>query len=331
MHRMILDMLQCPACGGSLGWSLRETEGDTILTGEARCQECQADYPLREGIGLFLTPDLPREDLWEQVDSNLTQYLREHPDIERRLLETPLEDLNPADLTYRAIALEGLGDYAAAERAEQAALNGLYTTEYLACRERQVEHLLTRVQGETRPVIDLASGRGYLVERLMKAIPAHVVASDFSPRVLRRDRRWAEYKGFLDRLSLLAFDARRMPFKDGAVRTMTTNLGLANIQGPGTLFQELRRVISGSFLAIVHFFPERDGNADLIRQASLQALLYKRPLLEQFRAAGLRVEAANACRSKARPTPEGEIIAGARVDALPAVETELEWCLLVAG
>ena len=36
------------------------------------------NYPVREGIGLFLLPDLPRNDLWEQAESQLSRYLREH-------------------------------------------------------------------------------------------------------------------------------------------------------------------------------------------------------------------------------------------------------------
>jgi len=37
-----------------------------------------------------------------------------------------------------------------------------------------------------------------------------------------------------------------------------------------------------------------------------------------------------ACQASARPTPTGTIIEGAVVDALPVVETELEWALVEA-
>ena len=54
--------------------------------------------------------DLPRHDLWEQMDSWLT-HLREHPEIERRLMDGPLETLGPADQRFRAGALDDRGQF----------------------------------------------------------------------------------------------------------------------------------------------------------------------------------------------------------------------------
>ncbi|MGC8839721.1 MAG: class I SAM-dependent methyltransferase, partial [Anaerolineae bacterium] len=157
------------------------------------------------------------------------------------------------------------------------------------------------------------------------------VATDFSPRVLRRDRRLLEHLGLRERVSLLALDARRTPFRDGAVATLTSNLGLPNIEHPGDLLRELRRAVSGTFYAISHFYPEEDeANGQVIRGAGLEALLFRRPCLEAFRAAGWEVDVANACRSRALPTPTGVLLEGAGIDALPVAETTLEWCTLVA-
>lgn len=181
------------------------------------------------------------------------------------------------------------------------------------------------------PVVDLASGRGYLVEVLARELDRPIVATDFSPRVLRRDRLWLEFLGLYDQVSLMAFDARRTPFKDGAVAALTTNLGLPNIEKPGSLLSELRRIVSGTFLAASHFYPEDSvANAAAIRRYGLSDLIYRGPTLEQFQAAGWRVEVANNCRSRALPTPVSELIEAAGIDALPVAETTLEWCTLVA-
>lgn len=75
MHGYLIEMLECPACHSELAWTVAERCGDRIETAEARCTACDVVYPVREGIGTFLTPDLPREDLWEQVDSQLMQHL----------------------------------------------------------------------------------------------------------------------------------------------------------------------------------------------------------------------------------------------------------------
>ena len=331
MHTYLFEVLECPSCHSELAWTVTERGEDRVETAEARCKACATTYPVREGIGLFLTPDLPRDDLWEQVDSQLIQYLREQPDVERKLMDVPLETLAPADQFFRALVLEERGEYAEAKAAEDVASVGLYTSEVLVCQESQVNYVLEHLSASDGPIVDLASGRGYLVEEMARRLQRPIVATDFSPRVLRRDRRWLEFLGLYDQVSLLAFDARRTPFKDGVVETLTTNLGLPNIEEPGNLLQELRRIVAGTFLAVSHFYPQDDeANAAAIRRAGLGELLFQRTALECFAAAGWQVEAANVCTGRAHPTPTGVVLEGVGIDAFPVAETVLEWCVLVA-
>ncbi len=330
MHPYLIDMLECPACHGKLDWNIIERDESRIVVAEAACQTCAALYPVRDGIGLFLTPERSRGDLWEQVDSGLMQYLHERSDLEQRLLETPLNSLAPADQFYRALALEARGNYSEARAAEEAARTGLYTPEYLNCWNSQVEYVVEWLSTRAGPIVDLASGRGYLAEQLVRRLKRPGVVTDFSPSVLRRDRRWLERAGVYEQISLLAFDARHTPFKDGAVATLTTNLGLPNIAEPGSLLKELRRISAGVFLAISHFYPEDDAaNAKAIQAAGLNTLLYRQSTLQQYVEAGWAVEVKNACIGKARPTPPAMILEGATVDGLPVVETVLEWCVLL--
>lgn len=125
MHSYLIELLECPACHGELDWSITERRDDRVHVGEARCKACRTSYPVREGMGLFLTPDLPREDLWQRVDSQLTRHLRQHPEVERQLMEVPLESLNPADQLFRALVLEERGHYVEARAAEDLAQAGL--------------------------------------------------------------------------------------------------------------------------------------------------------------------------------------------------------------
>ncbi len=331
MHTYLMEMLACPDCHGDLKWSIAERCGSHIEVAEARCSACSAVYPIREGIGSFLTSDLPRDDLWEQTESHLAKHLREHPEVERQLLAVPLEALAPADQFFRALILEERGEYTEAEIAADMARSGVYTSEYLACSDRQIEYALERLSVSDGPIVDLASGMGHLVERMARRLNRPVVATDFSPRVLRRARRQLEYFGLYDRVSLLAFDARRTPFKDGAVKTLTTYQGLPNVREPGNLLRELRRIVSGFFLAISIFFPEDDqANAAAIGEMGLSELLFRRPALESFARAGWQVEVVNSCFGKARPTPSGVVLEGAGIDALPVAETVLEWCVVLA-
>jgi len=330
MHTYLIEMLQCPACRADLDWTMTGQKGDRIETADAYCRACRAIYPVREGIGVFLTPDLRRNDLWEQIDSSLMGYLHEHPALEQQLMEAPVESLAPADQFFRALVLEEGGDFAGAQAVEHTANQGLYTPEYLVCWRSQVDYVVEWLSMTEGPIVDLASGRCYLVEALTQRLMRPVVATDFSPGVLRRDRLRLMSFGLYDHVSLLAFDARRTPFRDGSVANLTTNLGLPNIQEPGDLLRELRRITAGTFLAISHFYPENDeANARAIHAAGLEALLYRHTTLSQYADAGWRVEVKNSCAGEARPTPPGVVLADARVDNLPAAATRLEWCVLL--
>jgi len=331
MHTYLIEMLECPACHGRLEWNMIEKHENRIETAEATCKACAAIYPVHEGIGLFLTPRSQRNDLWGQVDSGLIQYLREHPEVERQLMDVPLDTLVPADQLFRALVFEERGNYVEARTAAAAANKGLYTPAYINCRDKQLDYVLDWLSATKGPIIDLASGACYLVQELARRLNCPIVATDFSPKVLRADRKRLQSAGLYDQVSLLAFDARHTPFKDGAVATLTTHLGLPNIEEPGNLLGELRRIVNGVFLAISHFFPEDDeANTKVIHDAGLEALLYRRSALEQFIAAGWNVEVTNDCAGEAQPTPPGVVLNGARIDGLPVADTTLEWCVLLA-
>ncbi|HEV7127039.1 MAG TPA: methyltransferase domain-containing protein, partial [Ktedonobacterales bacterium] len=314
-----------------LAWTIAARAGARIEQAEARCAACAASYPVREGIGIFLTPDLPRDDLWEQAESGLMRFVRGDPAIERQLMDGPAAALGPADQFFRALVLEERGEYAPARAVAGLAHQGLYTAEYRACHERQRQEVVAHVAAATGPIVDLASGRGDLVERLARELSQPIIASDFSPQVLRRDRRWLAHWGLYDRVSLLAFDARRTPFKDGVVTTMTTNLGLPNIEQPLDALRELRRVVAGTLLAISCFYPEADiPNVAAIQATGDNPLLFRAPALASFATAGWQVALAGACAGSALPTPRGVVIADAGIDGLPVAPTTLEWATLVA-
>ncbi|MGC8874218.1 MAG: methyltransferase domain-containing protein, partial [Chloroflexia bacterium] len=270
MEPYLREMLICPACHGELEWRTEVTQDGHIERGEARCTACGADYPVREGIGVFLTPDLPRNDLWEEVESALARYLRDHPEVEQQLLDAPEGALAPADLFYRALALEERGRFQEAKEAVARALPGLYTSDYLACYRSQLDYVLQELRSGSGCVVDLASGRGDLVERILAEVGRPVVATDFSLRVLRRNRRRFEALGMYRGISLLCCDARRTPFRTGALATVTSNLGLANIEHPAGLLAEIQRVLCGEFLAVSVFYPEDDSvHVPLLEQYGL--------------------------------------------------------------
>jgi uncharacterized protein YbaR (Trm112 family) len=331
MQAYLLEILECPVCHGKLEWQISERRGERIETAQAHCQRCAAVYPVLEGTGLFLTPDLLRNDLWQRVDSQLVKYLKENVEVEQRLMEAPADELAPADLFYRAMVLEERGDHRTAKTLEEQANRGIYTEEYLTCWQSQRDYVVERLSEADGPIVDLASGRCYLLEEMARRLERPLVATDHSPRVLRQDRRQLESLGLYEQVSLLALDARRTPFRDGSLATLTTNLGLQNVAEPGHLLAELRRVAGGQFLAISHFYPKEDEvNAAALREAGLSLLTFRHSAVEGFVAAGWRVEVVNECQGMAKPTPASVIFAGAQIDRFPVQETNVEWCVLLA-
>jgi uncharacterized protein YbaR (Trm112 family) len=197
MYAYLMDMLECPVCHGTLRWDVTEETEDRIETGMATCLQCSAAYPICEGIGIFLTSHLPRTDSWEQVESQLMLYLREHPDLERDLVDVTTDTLGRTDLAYRAMVLEERKEFQRSKALDELAEKGIDTAEYRACWQSQVEYVLEQVAGIKGPIIDLASGRGDLVEEMAQRLDRPIVATDFSPHILRRDRKRLEARGLL--------------------------------------------------------------------------------------------------------------------------------------
>ncbi|MBO0778873.1 MAG: methyltransferase domain-containing protein [Ktedonobacteraceae bacterium] len=331
MHTIFMDLLECPRCHGALTWDIMEQRGGQIEEAETSCKACGATYPVHQGIALFLLADLPRNDFWEQSESGISSYLREHADVEQQLMEGPVDLLTPADQFLRGMVLDDRGAYNEARRLTNLALPHLYTPAYQSCLQSEIQQLASMLFPTSWPLVDLASGRGTLIETLLQRVDQPIIISDFSPTILHRLRRQQESFGLADRMTLLAFDARRTPFKQGAVQTMTTLLGLSNIEQPGQLLHELRRILSGPLLAIVHFFPEDDeANVAAIRANMDSPFLFRRSALEQFTNAGWQVELVNVQTGQAHPTPPSVVFPGLQLDGLPVAETTLEWGLLVA-
>ncbi|MEN6482174.1 MAG: hypothetical protein ABFD29_08360, partial [Anaerolineaceae bacterium] len=98
------------------------------------------------------------------------------------------------------------------------------------------------------------------------------------------------------------------------------------------LLKEIKRIVNGTFFAISYFFPmEDDQNRELIKQAGIEAFVYKELAINHFSAVGWKTKIENSCIAKALPTPESRIFEGARADGLPVAPTKLEWCTIRAN
>ncbi len=279
---------------------------------------------------MFLTTDLKRNDLWEQVDNKLEQFLKQNPELEKRLMNVPLETLGPVDQFYRGDIHRTRGEIEAANAAYTISHKGIISADTDKCIDDQMDYLINEASKSDSPIVDLASGVCELVKRMLKDLPNLIVVTDFSPSVLVRNRKWLIEQGYYDRVSLLAFDARQTPFATDSISLLTTHVGHQNIQNPGKLLEELHRIVNGKLLAVSSFYPEDDKeNGAVIEEYGVAELCYRDKLLDNFQNTGWTVEVKNSCRIKTIPAPPGVVLEGARVDGLPVQTTTLEWCVLL--
>ena len=330
MQKYLVEILECPKCHGKLDWNITEQTTDRIETAQVLCQRCSGSYSIQDGIGVFLITDLKRNDLWEQVD-RLEQYLKQHPGLEERLMDVPLDTLGPVDQHYRGDVHKTRGDIEAANAAYSISRKAMYSADTTRCMDSQMDYLINEVSQSDSPIVDLASGECALVRRMLKDLPNLIVVTDFSPTVLVRKRKWLIEQGLYDRVSLLAFDARQTPFTANSISLLTTFLGLPNIQDPGNLLEELYRIVNGKFIAVSCFYPEDDlENGAVIKEGGLTEMLYRNRLLMHYSIANWTIEVKNLCSIKTNASPTGIVLEGAKVDPLPAYDTCLDWCILSA-
>lgn len=331
MHKIYIDMLICPLCHSQLNWHINDEDSDRIINGNATCSSCQSVYEIRDEIAVFLNNDLSRNDLWEQSESELEKYLNKNSEICDKLMNTPEDKMNGADYWYKATYFELKNDFETSSRMFKNAFKKIYTQDYIDGCESQIDFILNNIESN-KPIIDIASGKGYLVEKLLKETKNYVVATDFSPTILSRNKEYYKNKGLYNRLSLIAFDARKTPFKDNSIETLTSNFGLQNIEQSGEVIKEMKRITKGIFMPIMFFIDKKDNiHIDLFNKYGNAAFVTKENAVETFKRAGWNVDIANSFLANIKPTPEGEILKGARIDGFPIVGTKIEFCVIKAN
>lgn len=319
MEEPLSSLLVCPACRSMLVWS---------IANRPKCSTCATPFEFRDGVIALVANGTEAE--WERTESKLRAYLRAEPDREQALRTTPHDDLNPADLFFLSLLLEEEGRHAESESCAEMAVRGCYLPEYLAAVDAQLDFVASRVCGLDATVVDVASGRGALVRRLLSNPPATFVASDLSPLVLRHMRSRFEAARIGPQPVFVAFDAAAIPFADKGVDVVTTHLGLTNLPDPSSALLELRRVTRGRLFAVCHFVADDDANLSALRGMTDLSMFTAHGCLDAFRRAGWDATLEHEVRAPAAPTPVGELIEGARIDEFPLIETELNWCVLSA-
>jgi len=242
------------------------------------------------------------------------------------LLESPLDELNGADLFLRATVLEERRGYAAAHESFTLADQRLYSAEVRAARDAMFARVGELVAGGDGPVADVATGRGTLLERLLEGTQRPLVATDVSETVLGRVRA----RLGTERIDYIVADARTLPFEEGSVATLVSHLGLANVPDADPLLRELRRVGPELIATHVFFRDDDERNLGAAHELGLDGLATRDVALSAFAAAGWSAAVDLEREVHAEPTPVSELVPGVGIDGLPVVPASVTWCVIVA-
>ncbi len=270
-------------------------------------------------------------DAWAENQSGLSQFFREQPEVVRALDEADNMSLNGADLACKSALYKERGLLREAAELFRLAWRKCYPADYVREFESHLDFIAKELAGCPGRVVDIASGRGMLVERLLCGLNTKVTATDVSESVLE-DHLGCRFPGQVKsgQLKLTACDAKALPFPDGSVAAVTTCLGLQNIPGPERVIRELRRVCRGKLYALCEFFPEDDReNQEAAKALGLEGAYSQDRLAQLMEGCGWRVSCHEGARIKLPPTPVGVVAPGAEFDALPVVETETRFVTFI--
>ena len=57
MKKELTEILACPVCKGDLSLSVEAEEGGEVIKGTLRCNQCDVNYPIEDGIPNLLPPE----------------------------------------------------------------------------------------------------------------------------------------------------------------------------------------------------------------------------------------------------------------------------------
>lgn len=328
LHKFYVDMLECPKCHGSLTWEITEESEDRIINAKIICSCCGADYEVRDEIGVFLTPDLPRNDLWAQGESELNRFFNENPKIKEDFFSMPEDELNGADYWFKASYYEMNKDYEKSSAMFKKAMPKIYTKDYIDGWNSQTDYVVSMAEKSNCPIVDIASGKGYLIELLLKNTDNYILGTDFSPVILLRDKNYFTSRGLYNKLSLIAFDGRRTPFKNNSIELMTSNMGIQNIEHPGKVIEEMNRICKNTFLSIMMLFKEEDKiHLDFMAKYGNISYMTEATSLKTFNEENWTCSLINKVKANIEPTPVGKIIEMG-IDGLPLEKTTVDFCIM---
>jgi len=320
MHKTLIPLLACPICYGGLKSQIEEQDEIHVIEGEFVCRNCKRSYPVVDSIGIFLDGEEMRNDLWKEQEDFATRFRREHPIRFFLLTKTFIGNIKPEHHFLKGLLLED-------EKILERATRRIYSKDYLVGYEK-TRHALWEVEKNNPQVIlEIACGRGGFFKEFIRSRRGNgiYVATDFSPTVLQSNLKWLRANSLEGEVTLLAFDAKVMPFRDNSIPAAVSNLGLPNIRNDGKVVEETFRVLAlrGVFITNFMFTTEETETYAKAKEYGLHQFYVKRGVEETFRKAGFEFSLEELHHGAVRPTP-------GRIDLFPAVSDKYSFSVVKA-
>lgn len=215
MRRVILNLLRCPKC--RKGALQPDADSPDVVFGPVRCRECQASYPVGEGV-----VDL----VGDRGASGALQRGLEQPLVAR---------------TYEQYVRPALQLAISRQRFDR-------DSEFLIYRS-----MLGSPDG---PILDLACGTGLFARRLARDVdlPA-VVGMDVSKHMIEEGMAQAREAGVV--VDFVRAEAPELPFQDASLGAVLQTGALHLIPDAAGLFLEVGRVLrpGGRYVASTYLPP----------------------------------------------------------------------------
>ena len=339
MHKYLQPLLICPKCRNELDWKITKTTKKYFVNADINCPKCGQKYFVKDRIANFLI-DYKEEtppDNWERYEEYDSLFFEDNLDKKQALLNAPLESLNVVDLYLLNRLLQKVDkpDVKTQEKITEVSRLSNPTRPVQNAGPSQLSYVWNMLRNHSGFVLDIASGLGSLANRLFASTKFDIIVSDISYFVLRDS-----YKNLSvaknNRLTKMAFDATASPFRDGSVDMITTYYGLQEIPSTKSALKECHRICNDKFYIIASFGPEDDDEtykiAKEIYKLSDELIMAgkKDSCMEFIRKVGFNVKCENSKSVFAPKAPRSEFIPNFGFDALPIVDTTVEFCTLIA-
>lgn len=259
MKENILKEMCCPRCHGNLQWNIIERNEDRIVNATVSCDACSAKFSVEDEIGNFVLPDdqgfLEEDNFKKQRDTLLNM----EKSVIEELKNAKKSELNASDLSYLADIyreqnkVDGLLKLKMFERVKK------YSREYNNAIQSQYEFFIQQIPDKDCLILDVATGRGSLLKYMLSKTDNRFVATDISRVALNDLKKELKKQGNYDRVNLIAFNTKKVPFKNESVSVTTSLYAMGHVKSIQEFMSETMRVAKYKFVSIENLY-KNDGS-----------------------------------------------------------------------